>query len=133
VTISARVDADSDLAEQMEQYRSQNSMTSKSEAIRHLLRAGLEQELEQPDVDDDRDVARDDADSSPSIDLNLIQGNEAIILGFAFLIGSNDILTTLTAIAGGMGGWVFIFIGLLLSAWLAVPALRTQMVREQPW
>jgi len=118
VTISARVDADSDLAEQMEQYRSQNSMTSKSEAIRHLLRAGLEQELEQPDVDDDRDVARDDADSSPSIDLNLIQGNEAIILGFAFLIGSNDILTTLTAIAGGMGGWVFIFIGLLLSAWL---------------
>jgi len=119
VTISARVDADSDLAEQMEQYRSQNSMTSKSEAVRHLLRAGLEQELEQPDdvVDDARDVAPDDADS-PTIDLNLIQGNEAIILGFAFLIGSNDILTTLTAIAGGMGGWLFIFIGLLLSAWL---------------
>jgi len=75
--------------------------------------------MERPDdvVDDDRDAARD-ADSSPSIDLNLIQGNEAIILGFAFLIGSNDILAALTAIAGGLGGWLFIAIGLLLSAWL---------------
>ena len=119
VTISARVDADSDLASELEEYQEQNSMTSKSEAVRHLLRSGLAQEMERPDdvVDDDRDAARD-ADSSPSIDLNLIQGNEAIILGFAFLIGSNDILAALTAIAGGLGGWLFIAIGLLLSAWL---------------
>ena len=119
VTISARVDADSDLASELEEYQEQNSMTSKSEAVRHLLRSGLAQEMERPDddVDDDRDAARD-ADSSPSIDLNLIQGNEAIILGFAFLIGSNDILVALTAIAGGLGGWLFIAIGLLLSAWL---------------
>jgi hypothetical protein len=119
VTISARVDADSDLASELEEYQEQNSMTSKSEAVRHLLRSGLAQEMERPDdvVDDDRDAARD-ADSSPSIDLNLIQGNEAIILGFAFLIGSNDILAALTAIAGRLGGWLFIAIGLLLSAWL---------------
>ena len=119
VTISARVDADSDLASELEEYQEQNSMTSKSEAVRHLLRSGLAQEMERPDdvVDDDRDAARD-ADSSPSIDLNLIQGNEAIILGFAFLIGSNDILVALTAIAGGMGGWLFIAIGLILSGWL---------------
>jgi len=119
ITIAARVEADSELAEQFEHFRENNSMTSKSEAVRHLLRAALAEELEQSNdvVDDDRDDARDDA-GSPTIDLNLIQGNEAIILGFAFLIGSNDILTTLTAIAGGMGGWLFIFIGLLLSAWL---------------
>ena len=116
--MSAQVDTDTELAQQFQEYQQQNAMTSKSEAVRHLLRAGLAQELEQPDdVDDDRDAARD-ADSSPSIDLNLIQGNEAIILGFAFLIGSNDILAALTAIAGGLGGWLFIAIGLLLSAWL---------------
>ena len=119
VTISARVDADSDLAEQMEQYRSQNSMTSKSEAVRHLLRAALAEELEQSNdvVDDDRDAARDDADS-PTIDLNLIQGNEPIILGFAFLVGSNSILSALTAVAGSLGATLWGVTGLLLAGWV---------------
>jgi len=119
-TVSAQLAADSELAAQFDRYREVNGMNSKSEAVRHLLRIGLHEQMQESDaddVDDDRDAAHD-ADSSPSIDLNLIQGNEAIILGFAFLIGSNDILVALTAIAGGLGGWLFIAIGLLLSGWL---------------
>lgn len=136
VTISARVDADSDLASELEEYQEQNSMTSKSEAVRHLLRSGLSQEMERPDddVDDDRDVARVDVDarSSPGNPLNMTSGDGAIVLGGAFLIGSNNILAALTAVAGGMGAWVFLSMGVILSGWLLAefaPKLGIEMER----
>jgi hypothetical protein len=136
VTISARVDADSDLASELEEYQEQNSMTSKSEAVRHLLRSGLAQEMERPDdvVDDDRDAARGDVDarSSPGNPLNMTSGDGAIVLGGAFLIGSNNILAALTAVAGGMGAWVFLSMGLILSGWLLAefaPKLGIEMER----
>lgn len=147
-TISARVDEDSDLAQQLDQYQAQNSMTSKSEAVRHLLRSGLEHEFEQPadDVDDEPDPSpgvadadADSGDSQPVIDLNLIQGNEPIILGFAFLLGSNDILAALTAVAGGLGGLLFVAFGIGISAWLLADfasragfSLPSSMQRGQP-
>ena len=126
ITIAARVEADSELAEQFEHFRENNSMTSKSEAVRHLLRAALAEELEQSNdvVDGDRDAARDDADS-PTIDLNLIQGNEPIILGFAFLVGSNSILSALTAVAGDAGATLWGVTGLLLASWVIADAVAS--------
>ena len=124
--MSAQVDEGTELAQQFSEYQQQNAMTSKSEAVRHLLRAGLEQELEQSNdvVDDDRDAARDDADS-PTIDLNLIQGNEPIILGFAFLVGSNSILSALTAVAGDAGATLWGITGLLLASWVIADAVAS--------
>ena len=134
--MSAQVDTETELAQQFEEYQQRNAMTSKSEAVRHLLRAGLAQELEQPDddVDDDRDVARGDVDarSSPGNPLNMTSGDGAIVLGGAFLIGSNNILAALTAVAGGMGAWVFLSMGLILSGWLLAefaPKLGIEMER----
>lgn len=130
VTISARVDEDSDLAQEFDQYQKQNSMTSKSEAVRHLIRSGLEQELQQPDNADDADSAQSDsapadADNAPIISVDVIRGNEPIIIGFAFLVGFNDILSGLTTVAGRAGALLFMAIGLLLSAWILSDVIRS--------
>jgi len=47
VTMATKVDEDSTLAEEFEEFKQDNSMYSKSEAIRTLLRAGLEVEYHQ--------------------------------------------------------------------------------------
>ena len=41
-TFSAQVEEDSELVDQFEEYRESNSMTSKSEAVRTLIREGLD-------------------------------------------------------------------------------------------
>jgi hypothetical protein len=128
-TLSAQVDSDTELEQQFEQFRDQNGMTSKSEAVRHLLRSGLEQELEQPDDAADDGSAQStrattDAAHDAIIDINLIRGNEAIIFGFAFLVGSNGILSALTDVLGGLGAAVWAVVALLLSFWLIVDSVR---------
>jgi len=127
VTISARVDADSDLAEQMEQYRSQNSMTSKSEAVRHLLRAGLEQELEQSDDVVDDSAASDAAEASDSAaasarqdQISLVDTHDPMLWGIVFLAVSIPSLPELAPFLGrlgvlgdlGMGMWAVLGFGI---------------------
>lgn len=117
-TFSAQVDEDSGLVEQFEEYRMQKGMT-KSEAVRSLMRQSLERELdasEDEPVEPDRDRdQRADAVMSEST-VSIIEGNEAIIIGFAFLIGADGILSSLTAVAGPAGASIFVALGLVVVA-----------------
>lgn len=124
-TLSAAVEVDSELAEQFEEFRDQNGMTSKSEAVRHLLRAGLAEQMDDSDDDDDRNaLERQTAQTSSSRAADWIDGNEPIIFGFAFLIGAEGILSSLVAVAGGAGTVLFAVLGLALSVWLIVDTVR---------
>jgi hypothetical protein len=46
VTFATKAEEDSDLVKQFKKYKQENSMNSKSEAIRSLMRAGLEEEYQ---------------------------------------------------------------------------------------
>jgi hypothetical protein len=132
VTISAKLDSDSTLAEEFEEYREANSMTSKSEAVRHLLRAGLEQELPQQTDGDAADStasggASGQSAADPDISINLLRGNEPMLFGLAFILGSEGILTATQSVAGAFWGsmlfaaiGVVIFASLLPMFWRAV-------------
>lgn len=120
-TVSAALEVDSKLFEEFEEYQEKNGMTSKSEAVRTLLRAGL---AEQTD-DDDRDSHEEQAaQTSSSRAADWIEGNEPIIFGFAFLIGAEGILSSLVAVAGGAGSLLFAVLGLGLSVWVIVDTVR---------
>lgn len=99
------------MVEQFEEYRTMKGMT-KSEAVRALMRDSLERELS----DDHDDAQRDREPAQTSSDL--IAGNEPIILGGAFLIGSDGILSALTAVAGVAGAALFALTGVLITSWI---------------
>jgi hypothetical protein len=118
-TVSAKLDADSALATEFEEYREANGMTSKSEAVRHLLRAGLEQQRVDDSVDDDAqpDQPVQTSADAQQVDINLIRGNEPILFGLAFVIGSDGFLTVTQSIAGQFWGSVlFAAIGATIFA-----------------
>jgi len=85
VTVSAQLSADSQVAEAFEQYRDVNAMNSKSEAVRQLLRVGLAEQMD--DRGQDRTGDAESNDTAATIDIDLIRGNEPIILSAAFLVG----------------------------------------------
>jgi len=118
VTVSAQLSADSQVAEAFEQYRDVNAMNSKSEAVRQLLRVGLAEQMD--DRGQDRTGDAESNDTAATIDIDLIRGNEPIILSAAFLVGSDNLLAALTAMAGTVGSWLFGLLGLLLLAWLFI-------------
>ena len=123
-TFSAQADEDSGLVEQFEEYRQQKGMT-KSEAVRSLMRQSLERELD----DDQDDVQRDESAQTPSntasTSSDWIHGNEPIIVGVAWIIGSNGILDSLTTVAGAAtGAWIFVVASVLIAAWLLIDAFR---------
>lgn len=103
-TLSAAVEVDSELAEQFEEYREQNGMTSKSEAVRHLLRAGLADEMNSDDRDAGDEQPDQTSSDSPQIDIDLIRGNEPALFGLAFVIGSDGFLSVMQAVAGAFWG-----------------------------
>jgi Arc/MetJ-type ribon-helix-helix transcriptional regulator len=113
-TFSAQVDEDSGLVDRFEEYRNQMGMT-KSEAVRSLLRQSLERELDDDDEDAQRDQRdRDDAVRSSN---DWIEGNEGILLGVAFLIGSDGILASLQSVAGAtIGALLYATLGMLIIA-----------------
>lgn len=125
-TLSAAVEVDSELAEQFEEYREQNGMTSKSEAVRHLLRAGLAEQTVDDDGDDDDRRPRDEQtiQTSSARAANWIDETKPIILGFAFLIGFEGILSSMVAVAGGVGSVLFAVMGLGLAVWIIVDAIQ---------
>lgn len=113
-TVSAALEVDSELFEQFEQYQDANGMTSKSEAVRTLLRAGLNEEF---DSDGDHDAPDEQpvqtSSGSPQIDIDLIRGNEPVLAGLAYLIGSDGILIASQAVAGDFwGSMIFAAIGI---------------------
>lgn len=55
VTIATKIDENSELVKQFNEYKEANSMNSKSEAMRALLRAGIEKEYIQDDSDSQDD------------------------------------------------------------------------------
>lgn len=113
-TFSAQVDEDSGLVDQFEEYRSQNGMT-KSEAVRSLMRQSLERELN--DDDDDGDQQDRDAVVRTESSADWIQGNESMLLGLAFLVGSDGILASLQSVAGdATGSILYAALGLIIAA-----------------
>lgn len=121
-TLSAQVDSDTELAKQFEEYREQNAMTSRSEAVRHLVRAGLEQELSKQAGDDAADSTASGESSGksatdPDISINLIRGNEPILFAVAFVIGSEGVLAVTQSVAGAFwGSMLFVAIGIVTLA-----------------
>jgi hypothetical protein len=68
VTFATKADEDSDLVKEFNEYKQENSMNSKSEAIRSLMRAGLEEEYNQ-DESDDTDGQRKESATQPATPL----------------------------------------------------------------
>lgn len=124
-TLSAAVEVDSELAEQFEEFREQNGMTSKSEAVRHLLRAGLAEQTDDSDDDDDRDTLERQTPQTPSgRAADWIDGNEPIIFGFAFLVGAEGILSSMMSVAGAYGSVLFAVLGLGLAVWIVADSIE---------
>jgi hypothetical protein len=121
-TVSAKLESDSTLATEFEEYRDANGMTSKSEAVRHLLRAGLEQEQSKQADGDDADSTASGQSSGksatdPDISINLLRGNEPILFGLAYLFGAGDFRTATQSIAGPFWGQLlFAGIGVVIFA-----------------
>jgi VIT1/CCC1 family predicted Fe2+/Mn2+ transporter len=129
-TVSAKLNSDSTLAAQFEEYRDANGMTSKSEAVRHLLRAGIEQEHVDDD-DRDRDDDVDDARADQShvqrqiSSGDWIEGNELLLMGIAFLIGADGLLSSLVSVFGQSGGELaFASMGLIIAVPLMIQAIQ---------
>jgi Arc/MetJ-type ribon-helix-helix transcriptional regulator len=124
-TLSAQVDSDTELAKQFEEYREQNAMTSRSEAVRHLVRAGLEQELSKQTDDDAADSTASGQSAGqpatdPDISINLLRGSEPVLLALAYVFGYSDFQTATRALAGP-------FWGQLLFAGIGVAILAAMM------
>lgn len=113
--LSAAIEEDSKLSEEFDEFQSERGHISKSEAVRALLRSGLENE---------RQSTERDPSKSQDVELNLLDGNMTLIFGIAFLLGSNTILQNLQAILPEPWGTaVFAAIGLgiiigLLPVWV---------------
>jgi hypothetical protein len=101
-TFSAQVPDDSGLADDFEEFRREKGM-NKSEAVRALMRQSLERELNDDVQPDQRD--RDEFNQTKT-SADWIDGNEGILMGLAFLIGSDGILNSLQSIAGDTFGSV---------------------------
>jgi Arc/MetJ-type ribon-helix-helix transcriptional regulator len=128
MTIGAQLDADGDLAKQFEEFQERNSYETKSEAVRALIRESLERDRaqhQQQDADQQSDRPADAVAADGGMQLNLIEGNEPILLGIALLIGFDGILSALTSIAGALGAWLFIALSLLVSVWILLDVART--------
>ena len=113
-TLAANMDEDAETFERFEEYRQKKGMTSKSEAVRTLIREGLERELD--DYGDDVQRNQNDAvQTEPSPDL--IRKNAPILFGLAFLIASDGFLSALEAAAGEtIGTLVFVAGGMIIVA-----------------
>lgn len=117
-TLAANMSEDSETFEAFEEFQEKKGMTSKSEAVRSLIRDGLERELD--DYGDDVRHDRDDRDEAVRREQSAdwIEGNEPIIMGFAFLIGADGILSALTGVVGAAGAALFALTGILITGWI---------------
>lgn len=122
VTIATKVDEDSKLVKQFNEYKESNSMNSKSEAMRALLRAGIEKEYVQDDSD-----SQDDEPSQVATSLQdaLIQARllDRRFFGYAiFGFVVNDIYDLMTSV-----GTYFVSLGTVNTIFTAFALLISMM------
>jgi hypothetical protein len=90
--------------------------------VRHLLRAGLEQEQSQQADDDAADSTASGQSSGqpaadPDISINLIRGNVPVLFGLAFVIRPEGFRTVTQSVAGAFwGSLLFAAIGVIIFA-----------------
>lgn len=108
ITIATKVDEDSKLVKQFNEYKEENSMNSKSEATRALMRAGLEQE-HRDDDDDTADEAGRSADDSERA--SVLSTEKLTYVAVAFFAGFQtlpswfatiDVVSLATAVTGAL-------------------------------
>ena len=91
---------------------------NKSQTVRFVVDEWLDRyEAEDDDSEQPEPRPADSADQN-NTNSDIIRGNEPIIIGFAFLLGFQDILSALTTVGGDLGRVLFIVFGLSLSAWI---------------
>lgn len=138
-TFAAQVDDDSQLAQEFEEYREQRSMHSKSEAVRTLLREGL-QEAADPDAQSDsesesaetesgsvadaeRGRARTTGDQRPDFALDSL-----ILIAVAYWIGSVGLPASITSTVSTPGGMLFTVLGIVIL----IP-LFDRLIKQVDW
>jgi len=106
-----------DQDEALEELRKSRGM-NKSQTVRFVVDEWLDRyEAEDDDSEQPEPRPADSADQN-NTNSDIIRGNEPIIIGFAFLLGFQDILSALTTVGGDLGRVLFIVFGLSLSAWI---------------
>lgn len=109
ITIATKVDEDSKLVKQFNEYKEENSMNSKSEATRALMRAGLEQEHREDDDDDTADEAGGSADDRERA--SVLSTEKLTYVAVAFFAGFQtlpswfatiDVVSLATAVTGAL-------------------------------
>jgi hypothetical protein len=122
VMLSTKVDEDSELAEEFEEFKESNSMYSKSEAIRTLMRAGLEQKQQETANESASEESTSDGGTAPVLSTeNLAYVSVAFYLGFQIL---PSWLTSVEGVSLAIG-----VTGALIL--IAVPiAVSKQLIRE---
>ena len=128
-TVSAALEVDSKLFEEFEEYQEKNGMTSKSEAVRTLLRAGLAEQMHDDDDRDDSDDRTRVPTQTPArgdeLQLQFPALTYPLLSSVAFVVGSDGLLASLESVLGTTAGsWVFVFVGVQLVVWIAYAGLR---------
>jgi len=106
VTLATKVDEDSTLAEEFEEFKQDNSMYSKSEAIRTLLRAGLEVEYHQTAETSTQNHTTDTlAVLSPK---NLAYTSVASYFGVQMISSSGLAIPAVNLLVNALGGLILV-------------------------
>jgi hypothetical protein len=118
ITVGAKLEDDSDLGQRFETYKEEQMMETNSEALRNLIRAGLEVEMD----DTDGDVTPQPEQKSPSVQSgNLVSGNESILIAIAFILGGQSFFEVMSVIVGsGLASAGFVAVGVLIIAGMLV-------------
>lgn len=116
--LSAAIEEDSKLSEEFDEFQSKRGHISKSEAVRALLRSGLETQNQSTE---------EQTSGSDGVEMNLLEGNKILLVSLAYLLGSNTILTNAQVAFGETwGSIVFAFLGTVLIIGLA-PVLYREL------
>jgi Arc/MetJ-type ribon-helix-helix transcriptional regulator len=124
-TFSAQVESDSELVDQFEEYREENSMTSKSEAVRTLLREGLEDEQnsQDPQSATDTESSTRTTDDRPDFAVDSL-----VLIALAYWVGSVGLPTSITSTIATPGGLLFTVAGIVIL----IP-LFDRLIKQVDW
>jgi Arc/MetJ-type ribon-helix-helix transcriptional regulator len=130
-TFSAQVEEDSELVDQFEEYRESNSMTSKSEAVRTLIREGLEDEQNSQDPQSasksepatGTESATRTTDDRPDFAVDSL-----VLIALAYWVGSVGLPASITATIATPGGLLFTVAGIVIL----IP-LFDRLIKQVDW
>jgi hypothetical protein len=127
VTFATKADEDSDLVKEFNEYKQENSMNSKSEAIRSLMRAGLEEEYNQ-DESDDTDSQRKEPATRTTDDRPDFAVDSLVLIALAYWVGSVGLPTSITSTIATPGGLLFTVAGIVIL----IP-LFDRLIKQVDW